>query len=195
VKHLLKQPLLLGAALLVLFVSASRACGFHSDVSIARGVLNWAYPEALHVIGAITAATAARRLTHRASPTDPFGAHYRATVTALERLAELLGAGSDAAPPLSFSLVLVEPMLWTQFEAGPHGLHAQVHVSGPQPDHLVLVSGEDVIRAIANEELGIGEAYRLGLIRSYGSEENIARFLRLAEDAGHAATPHAAAAE
>jgi len=28
------------------------ACGYHDDVSLARGVLNWVYPDALHVVGA-----------------------------------------------------------------------------------------------------------------------------------------------
>ena len=68
-------------------------------------------------------------------------------------------------------------MLWTRFEAGPRGLHARVHVTGPQPDDLVVVSGQEVIRAIANDRLGIGEAHGLGLIRTYGSEEKLARFV------------------
>ena len=38
--------------------SASLACGYHDDVSLARGILNWVYPDALHVIGAISAAVA-----------------------------------------------------------------------------------------------------------------------------------------
>jgi hypothetical protein len=162
------------------------ACGFEdpNSVGLARGVLNWAYPESLHVIGAISAATATKRLAHRATAADPFGAHYRATVKALEGFAELLGAGSGEAVPTPFSLVLIEPMLWTHFEAGPAGLRVQVHVSGPLPDQVVLVSGQDVIHAIANERLGIGEAISLGLIRSYGPQDKIAHFLRLARDVG-----------
>jgi hypothetical protein len=182
--RLQKEPLLhvlgLGTALLALSsASASRACGYHDNVSIARGLLNWTYPEALHVIGAISAAATAKRLPRREGSADPFGSQYRATVKALEGFARILDAGSDEVPPVSFSLVLVEPMLWTHFEAGPRGLRAQVHVTGPQPNQVVLVSGQDVIHAIANEELGLGEAYRLGLMRSYGPAEEIARLLRL----------------
>jgi hypothetical protein len=181
VRHLKKAPLFLGAALLVLSsASGSRACGFHDDVSIARGFLNWSYPDALHVIGAISAATQAQRLTHREIPaTDPFGSHYRATVKSLEGFAKIVGAGLDETPSLSFSLILLEPMLWTHFDAGSHGLRAQVHVTGPEPDEVVLVSGQDVIFAIANEGLRVGEALKLGLIRAYGPQEKIARFLRL----------------
>jgi hypothetical protein len=53
-------------------------------------------------------------------------------------------------------------------------------VTGPEPDEVVLVSGQDVIFAIANEGLRVGEALKLGLIRPYGPQEKIARFLRLA---------------
>jgi hypothetical protein len=183
-------------------LSASRACGYHDNVSIARGILNWVYPDALHVIGAISSAVAQKQLSHRDSESvapglvgpglvgpglvapSLFGSQYHTTVKALERFAELLGGDSDDAQSLSFSLVLVEPMLWTHFEIGPRGPRAQVHVSGPQPDHLVLVSGQDVIHAIANEGLGIGEAHRRGLIRLYGAELQIARFRDVVRDVG-----------
>ena len=170
------------AALLALSsASASRACGYHDEVGMARGFLNWTFPNALHVIGAISVATAAKRLTHHEMPSvDPFGARYRATVKALETFATKLDAGSDEPAPLSFSLVLVEPMLWTHFEPGPQGLRAQVHVAGPERDEVVLISGQDVVFAIANEGLHVGEAFKLGLIRAYGPQEKIARLLQLA---------------
>jgi hypothetical protein len=168
----------LTALLAQLPASAGRACGFHDDVTLARGVLNWTYPDALHVIGAISVATAAKQLMYRERPgPDPFGSHYHATVKALERAAELLSAGPDDAQPLSFSLVLVEPMLWTHFEVGSRAPRMQAHVPGPLPDQLVVVSGQDVIHAIANDGLGIGEAHRLGLIRLYGNDTQVAAFL------------------
>lgn len=189
VKGLLKEPplrvLALAAALLAISPAPTgHACGYHDNVSIARGVLNWTYPEALHVIGAISTATAAKRLLYleRSAP-DPFGSHYHATVKALERFAKLLDAGSNEAPP-SFSLVLVEPMLWTHFVVGADGLSAQAHMPGPRPNDLVMVSGQDVIHAIANAQLGIGEAHGLGLIRLYGTERQIARFRAVVAEAG-----------
>lgn len=44
--------------------SPSLACGYHDDVAMARGLLNWVYPDALHVLGAISAAVAERRESH-----------------------------------------------------------------------------------------------------------------------------------
>jgi hypothetical protein len=174
------------AALLALSTaSTSRACGYHDDVSVTRGALSWTYPDALHVIGAISSATMSRRLVHYEMPSpDLLGSQYRATAKALERFTEMLNAVSREAPPLSFSLVLIEPMLWTHVAAGPDGLRAQTHMSGPRPDDLVVVSGQDVIHAIANGTLGIDEAHALGLIRLYGTQLQVARFRAAIADIG-----------
>ena len=156
--------------------SDGRACGYHDDVFIARGVLNWTYPDALHVIGAISAAVIEKRLLHEPVAPSLFGSEYRAAVKSLEQLAGLLRA-TGSAPPLSFSLVLVESMLWTRFENDRGELHTQLHVGGPQAGDLILISGEDVIRTVGSGGLSIGEAHDRGLVRLYGNETEIARFL------------------
>ena len=150
------------------------ACGFHDDVTLARGVMNWIYPDSLHVVGAVSTAVAERRLPPldvRNGP-DPFGARYRRTVATLERFGGALGGSSS-----SFSLVLLGPMLWTRFAGDDGGLRAQVHVPGPTPGDLVLVSELIVIQAIADGRLAVGEAHREGLIRLYGSDEQRTGFL------------------
>jgi hypothetical protein len=167
--------------------SQSLACGYHDDVSIARGLLNWVYPNALHALGAISTAVAERRLPppnpHTAGLSD-FGSGYRMTLTALERFAEALSAAAERPAPFSYALVLVEPMLWTRFEARQGELRTQIHISGPQPGDLVLISGKGVIAEIANGRLEMGEAHRLGLVRMYGSEEQRAQFLATYERVG-----------
>ena len=92
--------------------------------------------------------------------------------TTLERFGGALGGSSS-----SFSLVLLGPMLWTRFAGDDGGLRAQVHVAGPTPGDLVLVSELIVIQAIADGRLAVGEAHREGLIRLYGSDEQRTRFL------------------
>jgi hypothetical protein len=156
------------------------ACGYHDDVTLARGIMNWVYPDALHVVGAISTAVAERRLPLPRSDgeaPDLFGAKYRATVKSLEQFEEALRPVFQGSSPPSLALVLVESMLWTRFEADQDEPRAQVHVSGPRPGDLVLVSGEVVIREVAIGRLSIGEALRLGLIRLYGSDDRRARFL------------------
>lgn len=85
----------------------SLACGLLNDVTLARGMLNWAYPDALHVVGAMAAAVVEERLPWASAESgpDPFGARYRALVVMLDRLKGELGAA--APPPSAISLVLV----------------------------------------------------------------------------------------
>ncbi len=169
----------MAAAVAAVSPSASLACGYEDDASVARGSLNWVYPDALHVIGAISTAVAERRLpapNFDAAAPDLFGSKYRQTAQSLEQLGIALNNAPDMTPTLSFSLVLVEPMLWTRFEAAQGELRAHVHVTGPTPGDLVLVSGEAVVSEIANGRLTIDEARKLGFIRLYGSEEQKSQF-------------------
>ncbi len=155
------------------------ACGYHDDVSIARGVLNWTYPDALHVIGAISRAVAERRLPVRASGggVDMFA--YHGTVRIIERYGHLLQEAASEMPVPAFSLLLIEPMLWTRFVPDQGDVQTRVHVSAPEAGELVIISGEEVIRAIVNETLTIGEAHRSGLLRLYGTDQQVGAFLTL----------------
>jgi hypothetical protein len=163
------------------------ACGYDNPQSVSRGVLNWAYPDSLHVIGAISREVAARRLplaNFSQAGTDLFGRRYRATATALEKFGELLRTASPGPSQPAFSLVLVEPVLWTRFEPGADGLHAKVHVASAEPEDLVLVTGEAVISEIAGGRLTVGEASERGLIRLYGSEKQKSDFIGTYQLAG-----------
>jgi len=175
-------------ALILSWAPPSGACGYHDDVSIARGALNWVYPDSLHVIGAISAAIAAKRLAYRDEgpvTADLFGSRYNATVRTLQRFGDSLASARDAAPP-SLSVVLVELMLWTRFENAGGELRAEFHASGPRPGDLVLVTGRDVVREIAAGALTVGEAHGLGLIRLYGSDSQAAAFIEAFRAVGKA---------
>jgi hypothetical protein len=170
------------AAALTASVPASEAlgCGYDDPQSVSRGVLNWVYPDSLHVIGAISREVAARRLPpasfDQPGP-DLFGHRFRQTKSALEQFGEMLRAASPRPPQTSISLVLLEPVLWTRFEPGADGLHARIHVSGAELGDLVLVSGEAVVGEIVGGRLTIGEAGERGLIRLYGSGQQKAEFI------------------
>lgn len=155
----------------------SLACGFHNDVAIARGMLNWVYPDALHVVGAMAMAVAEERLPRSSAESgpDPFGARYRTLAVMLDRLKDELGAATS--PSTAFSLVLVEPMLWTRFDSGDGALRAQMHATGPRPGDLVIITSSRVAQALVDGRLSIAEAHRRGLVRLYGSNDQPARFL------------------
>jgi hypothetical protein len=168
------------AGLMALPASYGLACGYDSPQSISRGVLNWTYPDSLHVIGAISREVAERRLplaNFAQGGPDLFGRRYRATKTALTEFAELLRAESSQPSQPAFSLVLVEPVLWTRFEPRTDGLYAKVHVASPERGDLVLVTGEAVISEIALGRLTVGDAAKIGLIRLYGSEKQKSDFI------------------
>lgn len=161
------------------------ACGYHDDVSLARGALNWVYPDALHVVGAISTAVAERRLPAGIPVRGGLGLlGYHGTVRALDQHAQQLRMSLGEMPPPTFSLVLIEPMLWTRFVSEGGDVQMQVHVPGPQAGDLVVISGEEVIRAVANSRLTVGEAYRAGLIRLYGTDEQVRSFLTLYDQVG-----------
>lgn len=163
------------------------ACGYEDPQSVSRGLLNWIYPDSLHVYGAISSAVAARRLSPAnfdQARIDLFGRRYNATKMALEQFGEMLRAAAPSRSQPPVSLVLVEPVLWTRFERGDGGMHARVHVSGAEPGDLVLVSGESVISEIANRRLTVGQAAKTGLMRIYGSEEQKAQFLDTYQEVG-----------
>jgi hypothetical protein len=164
---------------------AAIGCGYHDDVSLARGLLNWIYPDALHVVGAISTAVAERRLPAAAPVRGALGlVGYHGTVRALDQHAQQLRMSSDEMPRPTFSLLLIEPMLWTRFVSDGGDVRMQVHVSGPQAGELAVISGEDVIREIAGNRLSIGEAHRHGLIRLYGTDDQVMLFLRLYDQVG-----------
>ena len=160
---------------------AAVACGYHDDVALARGVLNWVYPDALHVLGAVSTAVAERRLPAATLRGGLGVTGYHGTVRALDQYAQQLRMSAGAIP--TFSLLLIEPMLWTRFVSDGE-VRAEAHVYRPQPGDLVVISGEKVIRAVASNRLAVGEAYRSRLIRLYGTDEQVAAFLALCEQIG-----------
>jgi hypothetical protein len=161
------------------------ACGYHDDVSLARGVLNWVYPDALYVVGALSAAVADGRLSAR-SPEQggPALVGYHRTLRALDLHARQLRVAAGEMPRPTFALLLIEPMLWTRFVTEDGDMRTHVHVSGPQAGDLVVISGEEVLRAVADNRLTIAEAYRSGVMRLYGRDDLVSAFLAAYDQIG-----------
>lgn len=172
-----RAPVALAAFALAagLAMADARACAFHDGAAVRVGMLNLAYPDALHVR---TAVWLAQRdaIVPREPPVafDPASAEhrldalrrYRQTVAALDALRERLPP-SDGTP--RFAVVLIGSMLWTRFEPVAGRLEMAPHASGPLPDDVVVVTDAPVVRALLDGTLTAADAQARGLVRLYGA--------------------------
>ena len=174
----------LGVAVLVGLLQAgpaARSCGLEdpSSVSFQRGILNWSYPNSLYVWGALSQAVAGRIIEPPAPVVkDPFGSRFRKVAEMLRQF----GAGlkPDDADDFAFTLVLIEPMLWTRYTVRGGSVTTSVHVKGPEKDDLVVVSAEVALKEIVSYRWTFQRAEALGLIRFYGDSEKSTRLRALA---------------
>lgn len=171
------------ALVAVLASPPSFACGFHDSVQLQKGILNWVYPDSLHVGTAVWMAQEAGRLAR-----DNLAGNDDLTPEARNRLgylrASLLLAkfrlaldavrGSGSRP--NMSVVLLGPVLWSRYENTEAQLRLELHVGGPAQGDVVVVTDAPVIDALVAGRLGAREALELGVVRVYGS----------AADSGHA---------
>jgi hypothetical protein len=175
-------PAVLLLATLLASAPAVQACGLENPSSVNVGLLNLAYPNALHVRTAIWIAQRDGLLApFEAAPMiDPQSPDVVLRQMALLR--EIRGqfvalkAGMDASGARevpSFSVVLLGIVLWTRFEAGDTGLNMTVHAPGPGGDDVVIVTDAPVIAALADGRLTPAEARRRGLMRTYGTVQGV----------------------
>jgi hypothetical protein len=136
------------AALLLAMCSHAMACGFHDEVSLQRGVLNWVYPESLHVRAAVWRAQQAGQIEREELP-------YLKVAFLLRALQPHLAANT--------SVVLLTPMLWTRYSS--EGV--RVHAEGSAQGDAVLVTEAAVVKAIVEQRLTLADALAGGVLRIY----------------------------
>jgi hypothetical protein len=172
------------ALALTLAASAVVACGLEDPSSVAtlRGALALAYPQSPQVATAVWQAQLAGRL-----PGDPvarqgeLSADARAVMRRvranglLRQLAGRLSAQGAAAQAPSLAVVLVGPVMWNRFAAGDGKVAPLLHVDGPEPGDVVVVTELAVVEAIATGMLGFAAALETGLLRLYGEPQGVAR--------------------
>lgn len=176
----------LAAALCAALVVASGgalACGLEdpSSIAVRRGVLNFAYPESLHVGTAVWQAQLAGKL-----PRDPLAQRgdltpearaamrqIRANTLLRQFAAQLAAPGTAAARP-NLAVVLLGPVMWNRFEASDGKVNPLLHVEGPEPGDVVVVTDLAAVEAIAAGGLSFAAALDLGVMRLYGPPAGVA---------------------
>lgn len=173
------------------------ACGYEDPTAISLGVLNWSYPEALHVRTAVWQAENAGLLPPRGkAPTTGALAFYRAAAS-MSRLGGLLEAEAESRAA-GFSIVLIPQVLWTRFVPDSDRVSVMTHAPGPLAGEAVVVTNEKVVRALLDRRLALRDAEAQGLLRIYGEEATqaaVRETLTLAmRSTAEAARSHAGAA-
>lgn len=146
-------------------------------------MLNWAYPDALHVRTAVWMAQADGRLTRREPEpdADPQSVTFRFqqsirlrdTQARLDGLRGRLDTALAGQPMPAFAVVLIGPMLWTRFESAEGTVNMVPHATGPARDDVVIVTDEPVVAALAEGRITVREARAQGLVKTYGTSENV----------------------
>jgi hypothetical protein len=146
-------------------------------------MLNWAYPDALHVRTAVWMAQGGGLLAAREPlpAADPLSANsrfqqmvrWRETQSRLGTVQGRIQAALQGQPMPAFAVVLIGPMLWTRFEANEGAVTMIPHATGPAPGDVVLVSDEAVMSALAEGRITAREARAEGLVKAYGTLEDI----------------------
>lgn len=149
------------------------ACGYHDTVNTRKGALNWIYHNCLHVRSAIWQAQAQGKLPACEA------VNYQETERVLKVLGSRFSKLNTDDQTLSFSVVLVETVLWSQFQLSDSQLKMSIDTDGPLVGALVVVTDEPVLYAVETQELSLSIAVESGLVKLYGDPEQINKFLNV----------------
>jgi hypothetical protein len=146
-------------------------------------MLNWAYPDALHVRTAVWMAQASGLLPRREQlpDVDPLSVTFRFHQSirlrdAQARMGEIrnrIDAAVAGQPMPAFAVVLIGPMLWTRFESTAGSVNVVSHATGPVGDDVVIVTDESVVAALIEGRITAPEARAQGLVKTYGARESV----------------------
>ncbi len=169
------------------------ACGFHTKESLAKAFLNFTYPNALHVTGAIWTGQQAgilpmpdrERLQATGKKRKILDTQaYWKTTRALHSLGGAFDIVTGEQTPKA--VVLVETALWARYSGQGE---IELHAVGAQAGDLVIVTGAPVLDTIKRGKLTISRALNSGYLRLYGTPEQQHAFLAAHGTIGERALP------
>jgi hypothetical protein len=152
------------AATICMQISPAGACNYDGKLGAN---LTAKYPRAIAVATALRDRSNAQILdTQLVAPTFVNMLGYHRAIRRLQRLRDSLerAVHDRQLTGPSFSLLLVESGLWSRYAPDAAGVSIAVHTAGPQPEDVVIFTGEAVIEAIASGRLSVGETFRRELI-------------------------------
>lgn len=156
----------------------SLACGFEDPQSavVARGVLNWAFPDSLHVTTAVWQAQAEGVISRDQTPAVAKAlVGYQKATEKLAAFRDGLAAGLDEHEVPALAMVLLGPVLWTRFQRNGLAVDMAAHVVGPAAGDAIIVTDEPVIQALMDGSLTPRAAREFGLLRLYGPAASVTK--------------------
>lgn len=174
---------------LLLAAPATRtaACGYHDPLVLAQGMLNHAYPNALHVTGSVWTAQKAgtlampdrERLMARGAARKALDQKaFENDVVAVHSFGLAMeAAGTPMANGTKVAVVLIEPMLWTRFIPVEERIGVSTHLTAPEKGDLVVITDSPVLRAIEKGTMTVAKAHQTGCLRVYGRPAQETAFL------------------
>ncbi len=159
------------------------ACAYEdpSAADFQQGVISAFYPKSLYVLGALTQAQLGGIIPAEPAPRANYLAGYLKTDHALHLFGDALRDQESEDGVLAFTLVLIEPMLWTRFQFDNGRATTFVHVDGPRQGDVVVWTAEAALRQIVDHRVTFARAEELGLVRFYGDDAKIARVRKTIE--------------
>lgn len=160
------------------------ACGYHGMIGDSFSAI---YPGSIDVAIALRSALDRKQL--KAAPAvPPLLGLVRST-----RWLEDFGrwAGSSAAGAADFSVLLVEPGLWTRYRKQGSGLAMEPHVAAPSAGEVVVITGEPALQALVERRLTLADALKAGVVRFEGAPEAVAQLQQTLTAAFSAESPQA----
>jgi hypothetical protein len=175
----------------------AQACGYHDPASAGVEMLNWVYPDALHVRTAVWMAQTSGLLPRREPllAADPLSTTFRFeqsirlrdTQAALGELRHRIDTGLAGQPMPAFAMLMIGPMLWARFDSTSGSVNMVLHATGPIGDDVVIVTDEDSaeirvtapVAALTEGRITAREARAQGLIKAYGTRESVERLSAL----------------
>lgn len=172
-------------------ITSALACGFEdpSSADTQRGLLNWAFPNALYVKTAVWKAQAEGLLERPRSDASQALVGYQRALKQLQALGDRLAVAANKHSEPSLSFVLIGPMLWARLETRDGVIALKAHVQSSAPGDVVVVTDETVVAAMAGGKITPANALNRGLVRLYGSADAVAQVEVWLTDASLRATP------
>lgn len=144
-------------------VTAGLACGFDGRLGDGFSAL---HPKSLAVAFAISDAVASGAVDRAAAaPIEPGPKGYWRAAGHIESLERrLVATPATLAKAPKISILFIESRLWSRLVASGQGYDVQMHVAGPTPGDLVIVTNETILASVLDGALAPRAALDLGVI-------------------------------